>query len=178
MDFYIDLDSLFEYDPDVLKTTSKKEYLDTAASFWESYSYSFESFGKTAIASEKPLEEEIADMVSHILKLAENHLPKSFFKSKRTLQNMDDALFMVTFVLPALVSYNDPAIGVSLSSLPEDSDTEKISECFKQLASALSTSWAETFKVKPLGIATTLEIANAYEEHVLRKSLANIRKKQ
>ncbi len=176
MDFYKDLEPLFQYDPLVLKTTSKKEYLDIAAAFWQSYSQAFEAFGESALASGQPLEEAIAAMTSFILELAKAHLPKSFFKGKKTMQNMDDALFMVTYVLPALNSYNNPVIGVSPSNLTEGSDAEKISECFKQLASSLSTGWAETFKGKPLGIATTLEIANAYGEHILRKSFAQIRK--
>lgn len=169
MDYKEELKDLFEYDPEVLKTTSKKEYLDMAAGFWDTYGPAFEAFAEHINVT--------SELSSYILDLAEAHLPKTILKSKRSMQNMDDALFMVTFVLPALVSYNDKNIGVSLSTLPEEADKQKISECLKELALALSTSWGERFKVKPLGIATTLEIANAYEEHVLKKTFARFRKK-
>lgn len=173
MELFEDLNDLFEYDPAVLKTTSKKEYLDMAVMFWDTYGPAFEDFAVKATSSDTPFAEHVSELTSYILDLAKAHLPNTFFKSKKTMQNMDDALFIVTFVLPALVSYDDNNIGVSLSFLPEDTDKKKISECLKELASALASSWGEKFKVKPLGIATTLEIANAYEEHILKKSFAH-----
>lgn len=174
MENFDKLNDLFEYDPKVLKTTTKKEYLDRAVTFWDTYGPVFENFAATATSSDNPSAKSVSDLVSYILDLAAAHLPNTIFKSKKNMQNMDDALFIVTFVLPALVSYDDNDIGVSLSFLPEDTDKKKISECLKELASALASSWGERFQVTPLGIATTLELANGYEEHFLKRGLAHM----
>jgi len=175
MDNYKDFDELFEYDHSVLKTTNKKEYLDMAYTFWTEYGPTFESFAMEAISSDKPLSDAINDLVAYILDLAEAHLPKTAIKSKRHMQNMDDALFMVTFVFPSLVSYNDIDLGVNQAALPENVDITQVKKCFRDLAFALASSWGARFKVEALGVATTLEIANAYGDYILKKDFTRIR---
>lgn len=175
MDNFKDFDELFIYDPAVIKTTKKKEYLDMMFSFWEQYGVAFESFAVRAVSSDATYKNEISNLTAYILDLAEAHLPKTIIKSKRKMQNTDDALFMVTFVFPSLVSYNNEKIGINPSTLDEGVDVKKISECFRDLAYALAASWGARFKVDPLGVATTLEIANAYDDYFLKKDFTRVR---
>jgi len=172
---YKNFDNLFNYDPEMIKIKSRSAYLDAAERYWKEYGPSFEAYALEVIKSDTPMEDELSEFSHYIAGLAQEHLPKKGFKSTKRKQIMDDSLFMVTFVLSSLISYNDEKKGVSISALPDNTDFKKINGCFKQLASALALTWGEVFKVEPLGIAATLKIADAYGDTIIDRELTRAR---
>jgi len=154
------LENLFVYDSDVLKATTKKQYFEMAKDFWDTFGSTFSKLADISVS----VPDTIKITTDHIIMLAENHLPKTIFKYKRNTQNMDDALFMVTFILPSLSSY------AKEGNLAPEKEEKVI-----QLSNMLSNSWAEKFGGKPLGIASVQEIADGYETHILKKPFGKFR---